>query len=383
MRGYVKSFSIAILLAASVASAETDAPPPPPPAATPADAAGKPAQDMKLPGNLNAPPDALQAPKGARPMVPAPAPPPLPDGKPRITNYFKHMREKLGEEAKKPLPPKRQTSQLMTPPRDYAFDALDGLSSQDLMRAVKEGVREARQELYGHPQEEIERMAEANIRFVLEYYPIVAIDANAFNNLYYVLEDPHADPIFRRILFTLSMPEHYTDTLFSRYLQEGLRIDMDRLFRMYGKIILDDQDSPLIRQLTMQNMYGIRYNEFCKVLAKDANAAAFRDANGRMPVPKDLAGTPPFTPSAGIKVGLRKSHEAMENLANLFAGLTKPTSTSPQELRDAVVVQLKRMQEEIPFEDPKFIENLLAQAAPASESVKPAVPEKSEEELSF
>lgn len=379
MRGYVNSFSIAILLAASAALAETDAPPP-----APASGDAKPAPEMKLPGNLNAPPKALQAPKTARPMVQAPAPPPLPGEKPRITNYFKHMREKLGEEAKKPLPPKRQTTQLMTPPRDYPFDAIDGLTSQDLMRAVKEGVREARQELYGHPQEEIDRMAEANIRFVLEYYPIVAIDANAFNNLYYVLEDPHADPMFRRILFTLSMPEHYTDTLFSRYLQEGLRLDMDRLFRMYGKIILDDQDSPLIRQLTMQNMYGIRYDEFCKVLAKDANAAAFRDANGRMPVPKDLAGTPsPFTPSAGIKVGLRKSLEAMENLANLFGGLIKPTSTSPQELRDAVIVQLKRMQEEIPFEDPKLVENLLAQAAPASESAKPAAPKKTEEELSF
>lgn len=373
---WLKLGAVVIALGAALAPAGAQAPPDAP-AAQAAPAGDAAPANTAAPGYAP-PPASLSGPRAKRPNRNVKSAPP-PDQNPLISNYFLHLKKVLTEELAKPLPTPRQPGQNYTEPQTFPFDALDGLTSKDLMRAAREGARDAREKNYTKPKEEVELLVDANIRFVMEYYPLIAVDPDAYNNLYYVMEDPHAEFAFRKMLFEAAVPGRVTDTLFTRFLQDGMRHDSDRAFKIYGGVVMDERDTPVIRALAMENMYLTRVREFTEFLANDPNAKAFAEAHKRDPLPSDLKDPNGFKTAESSRVNLSKKLTGFVDLVGLFERLLQPTNTAPQELRDATIALLKRMEAEVPFEDPALIANALKGAAPASAA--PAPPE--EEALAF
>lgn len=314
-----------------------------------------------------------------------PGPPPGYVEPPKIPNYFHHLQKLVAEAEAKPLPEPRQPNEPLTAPREYVFDVIDGVKTKDLMRATREAVREARDGNYGRPQAEIERKVEANLRFILEFYPLVATDADAMNNLFYIMEDPRAEPVFRRILYSDAVPGRGNDSLFTLFWRKRLAEEEERLTKMYGVSITTPEDDPVIRGLACENLYAIRHAELTALINKDANAKAFADTQGRPATPRDLKDPAQFALAPTSMTQFKKQLETLATLAELIAGLTAPTSSAPQSLRDTAIALLQRMDAELPFADPAFVSGLIAAAAPASEvpGAAPAAAPSDEEALAF
>ena len=356
-----------IALLGTVATAQEPAPPA-------AEATAEPTSRPLVP-----PPPELSGPAFLR-MRGLSGPPPSATEAPKITNYFFHIRDLITEAEGKPLPEPKQAGEAATQPRSYAFEGIEGLTSKDFMRAVREGARDARDTNFGKPQEYIDRQIEANARLVLEYYPLVATDTDAKNNVFYIMEDTHAEQPVRRMLYRMAASGRSNDSLFARFVRDTVEADRERTLKMYGIAINTPGDDPVVRQLAVENLYAARMAEFRAFVASDLNAEAFKTAQGRSPEPIDLKDPSLFTISDGNRTPLKKHLANLADMAQFFGGLLKPTSDAPQSLRDGTVAVLTKMAAEIPFEDPELVTKLLAEGTTAA---APPTPPNEEEALAF
>ena len=341
-----------------------------------------PAPAEAAPGSkpLVAPPPNLSGPAFRR-MRGNTGPPPAAADAPKITNYFLHLQQLVAEANAQPLPEPKQPGETATQPREYAFEVIEGLNAKDLMRALREGIREARDANYGKSEEYIDRLSEVNARFVLEYYPLVATDTEAVNNLLYIMEDANAELVVRRLLYRLALPGREHDSLFARYLQRAIVQEADRVYSMYGVAITTPGDDPAVRQLAMENLYAGRLAGLRAFVAQDPNAEAFRAAHGRAPEPIDLRDPAVFAVVESNRTALNKLLVLFSDMAVLFGGILKPTSGADEGLRAATAALLTRMGAEIPFSDPALIAKLLEEAA--TPPVPTAAPPADAGELAF
>lgn len=332
-----------------------------------------PAEPAEAPASkpLVAPPPQLDGPAFRR-MRGLAGPPPSAYEDAKITNYFYHIKKLIEDAEAKPLPEPKKPNEPAKSPQSYSFEDFEGLTSKDFMRAVREGARDARDANIGKPEEYINRQVEANARMILEYYPLVAVDLDAKNNIFYAMEDPRAEPVVRRMLYRIALPGHANDSLFARFVQDTVRSDSERALKMYGVSITTPGDDPEVRLLAVESLYAARLAEFRGFVASDLNAEAFRAAHQRDPEPIDLADPSAFTISDGNRTPLKKHLAGLADTAQLFGGLLKPTSDAPASLRGGVVAVLNRMKSEIPFEDKELISKILSESASAAPSVSPA-----------
>jgi len=323
-------------------------------------------------------------------------PPPAPGEDPGIPNYFIHIVKILEAQADKPIPVPKAPGKNQVEPRNYPFDDFEAFRSRDMMRAIKEGVRYAADTGYGKTEDEIRKQIEANILLVLQYYPIAAADRDGFMNLWYAMDNPSAEPVLRRILFTLAAPINYNVSLFSQYLQDQMRDERPKVIELYSNVILNELDSPEIRKMAMENLFALRLQDLETLLAKDSNAPAFMAANGRPPGPKDLLEPPAFVPGRSSKLAVDKCRKDVDAMALAIGELIAPNSTAVSSLRRAAREMLVRIRAELPLSDPAQVDAMLAAApvpAPAAADVPsaeedpatptaPAAP-SNEEALSF
>lgn len=344
---YVFVFSA---LAGEIAGAQ-DAPPSAP-APTAAEAA--PATPFPL-----APPPTAKVPDEARPAL-------LPPGQTeKIPNFFLYLKEKVGQDFDKPMRVRRKPNENLTKVQDYAFDAIEGLTTKDLIRAAREGAREARRRMAGQPEEKIERQVEENIRLAVEYYPLVAVDADALKNLYYIMEDNSAEFAFRKILFTQAQPGRGHDSLFAQFWQESLRRDPEEVIKVYTRVIKDTQEPALFRQLSVENLFDVYMDDLTEFLNRDAKAAEFQRANKRPLSPKDLKGENPFIPSDRMNPGIKERADRMVDYAGSLQEFLRAASATPQPVRDTMLAVLKRIVDEVPLTDPSAVQKFIDAAAPA------------------
>lgn len=322
----------------------------------------------------------------SRPLVPPPpklfgpefmrmrgitAPPPSATDQQKITNYFYHIKKLIEQAEAKPLPEPKKPDESAKSPQSYGFEDVEGLTSRDMMRALREAAEDARINNMVKSEEYIDRQIAANARIVLEYYPLAAVDPDARNNLLYAMEDPKTERAIRRMLYTLAIPGRGHDSLFARYLQDAVRDESERVTKMYGVVLTTPGDDPVIRQLAAENLYAMRLADLKDFLAGDPNAKAFQETHGHAPEPTDLRDPSVFSVSSGNRVRLKKELAGFEDLAKLLGKTLEPSSDAPQPLRDGVAAVLTKMQAEIPFEDPEFIAGLLKQAGPAKAATAP------------
>lgn len=338
------------------------------------------------------------------PAAPAAPPSPLsimplfpPDEETGIPNYFLHIVNLLEKTRDKPIPEPRPGSRGLIEPRDYPFDDFEAFRSRDMMRAIKEGIRQAEDTGYGKSPAEIDRQAEANIRLILQYYPVAAADRDGFMNLWYVMESPQSNETFRRILFTSALPSHYNESLFTQYLQDKIRDETPKMLDLYAKVLLNEMDRNNIRLLALENMYALRVQECETLLARDPNAAAFMAANNRPPGPKDLIDPPAFTPARASKIAVSNLRGDLDSMAALLGTMLAPSAPTKPSLRRALRNVLLRMKTELPLVAPEKVDEYLAAApapspdavdtpdAPASPAAPPqdAAAPPEEEALSF
>jgi len=320
------------------------------------------AEDEGVPG-LAAPPPGL-----LRPMnLPVAAPQTFGmDSDKKITNFWLHIKELLAAEAAKPLPEPKQPGERFANPRTFSFETFETLTTKELMRAVREATRDAREQLTGKPDAEVDRQIEVNIHTVMQFYPLVAYDADAMNNLYYILEDPHAEPVFRRMLYTLSVPGRDNQSLFSMYLQEGLLRDMDRTYRFLGDVCRNRDDRAEIRVLAMQNMRHFMMQEYTALFRKDPVIAELEKTRGTSLTPALLKQADAPKLSQSSKVYFDRLTGRILAFAQLLGEETKANRKN-----QAIVVQTAReliesLIAEVPFEDPEKVRAFISEDVEAA-----------------
>lgn len=306
------------------------------------------------------------------PQVPEGRPLFAPDEETGIPNYFLHILKLIEERKDKPIPEPRSNTRGLAEPRDYPFDGFEEFDSHDMLRAIKEGIRYAEDTGYGKSPEQVARQVEANIRLMLQYYPVAAADRDGFKNLVLAMESPQANPIFRKVLMQSANPARYNESLFTQYFQDQIRDVSSEVLDLYAKVVQNSLDQRELRLLAMENMFALRDSEMCAVLAKDPGAAAFQAANGRPPSPKDLKAPPSMVLGRASVPAFKAVQRDMDATAGLLGGLLRPEANTLPSVQRAARAMLARMKDEWPLSAPELLDQYLAASPePAADAVDP------------
>ncbi|HNR33430.1 MAG TPA: hypothetical protein PKI11_21245 [Candidatus Hydrogenedentes bacterium] len=325
----------------------------------------------EVPDPAKPPPSAFAPPPsspfaGPARQAPPVAPPPATSSEERIIlNYWTHLNEILQNESLRRSVLTARPGGRYVPRKMYPFENIQHLRGRDLLRAVREGIAEARAATWGKSPEEVTLQIRRNIVTALEYYPLIAVDDRDLKPLLYALAEPNEEDELRLYLLRCSVPGTMRPSLFALYFQDALAHNSEELRKYLGGIVEHAAEKPRVQCAAIEAYFHFLTRAYAHVLKKDSAVAAFAEARGEVLRPEVLFAEGAPQPKGDVGRLLRDHDAQWLGFARTLAGYADANSGRAPELRETARAYLERIYAELPLSNRDDVKALLDRLASA------------------
>lgn len=257
---------------------------------------------------------------------------------------------------------------LASPPGVPLHRAYEAFSTDELRRAVTQGMEEARTVYHYRPQVESDQKALENVRVALDFYPMVARTEGDLTIFFEQIENQDLDPVYREFLIRRLVPGLAPRSLFGDYLQTGVARHLAELDSRLGRLAYLPTDIAAVQLASMEAYLRLHQTALLELLRRDASLASYFPGDAT-PAPAILQEQ--AVQSAARRV-LRQKERDFNNTAKIIGRHLEPGSTSPDLVREKARQLIQEMLDES-LVKPGDFQGLLAEAdaSPGSAGTAP------------
>ncbi len=278
-----------------------------------------------------------------------------------ITDYWRHINEILASEAARRERYDRAPTGKYPPPRSFAFDNFQHLKSSDLLRAVNEGIREARKAGQNKPPAEVDHQVKVNVNLTFEYYPMLVSSDADFKSLLYPIQDMGADPMYRVFLIERAAPGVVERSLFSDYFQDNVRQERPELKRLLIKVCGDPIERADVQLAALDAYHALLLDEYSEAMNKDLSIRDYAAKSGKAIAPKLLLEPGDFVPGPDTMATFDRLATGFEDFVAVLGKLMEPNNSRPAEVKLAARRHIERIYGEMHLKDRDSAKRLLEQ----------------------
>lgn len=245
--------------------------------------------------------------------------------------------------------------------RHYDYAALRLLTEEELVRAALQGAYAARREMASASPKEIELKEEANISFILEYFPLLLRDVNSSDPLFTVLEGGSGRAAGQLFLLKRAVPGKSMRTSFTDYWQEEV-VRRDRRFRKVMTDLCETRQLDDARRiLALEVLYVHHVRVLDDFIQRDPNVIAHRASGGSPVSAEELVVRDDLTLEPWNLRGFEDRLTQFVDLAKLYGDIVDPKSKAPQDVRKTARELIERIYQDVPLspEDQAAVKKIL------------------------
>jgi len=155
--------------------------------------------------------------------------------------------------------------------KKYPFDLFRSLTSRELIRACREGIKSAKDEgkLKNWSEEETLLKCEENISYVLEYCGILIEKSSEIDHLIHCIGAEQEEPEIRLFLLNQSIPDKNSNSLFGIHFQTLINNRKDEYQKILFAIVTRVNEIPKIQIVGMDALYSFLLRQYQKCVEKD------------------------------------------------------------------------------------------------------------------
>ncbi len=155
--------------------------------------------------------------------------------------------------------------------KKYPFDLFRSLTSRELIRACREGIKSAKDEgkLKNWSEEETLLKCEENISYVLEYCGILIEKSSEIDHLIHCIGAEQEEPEIRLFLLNQSIPDKNSNSLFGIHFQTLINNRKDEYQKILFAIVTRVNEIPKIQIAGMDALYSFLLRQYQKCVEKD------------------------------------------------------------------------------------------------------------------
>lgn len=245
--------------------------------------------------------------------------------------------------------------------RHYDYTALRLLSETELVRAAIQGSFAARREFEGADPQVIALNEEANINFVLEYFPLLVRDTSSSDPLFTVLEGGSGLGAGQHFLLKRAVPGMANQSTFTDYWQEEVlrrNADFNRIVKYLCESTSVDGS---VRALALEIYYAHRLRSLDDFVQRDPNVRAHIAAGGGQVSAEELVVRDDLTLADYNQEPFEERLKSFVEVAEVMGNVADPKNRAPDVARNTARALLEKLYQEVPLspEDQANVKKIL------------------------